>query len=151
MVSKENNSTDPLFLYSDGLQTGRPVFFSRQCKIFLFNSPRQTLGPTQPRTQRAPRDFYLEQSGRCVKLTTRLQLVPRSRKLELYLLYLICTAIHYIPWVTIWNHDWAEYPRCANFSLKGWDWYAYQTSVSLAALYCCVLFLFLLLQTIHIH
>jgi hypothetical protein len=74
--------------YSDGLRAGRPRFDSRQWKIFLFSTAsRPTVGPIQPPVQLvtgalAPR----------VKRQWREEnhLVPRSRKVELYLHNPVC-------------------------------------------------------------
>jgi hypothetical protein len=71
---------------SDWLRDGRPRSRSSSpssVKNILFSmSSRPALGPTQPPIHWVQEDFLLGWSGRGVKLTTHLQLVPRSRKLE---------------------------------------------------------------------
>jgi len=48
--------------------------------IFLFTTAsRKAMRPTQPLIQLAPGALSLGESGRCLKLTTHLYLVPRSK------------------------------------------------------------------------
>jgi hypothetical protein len=71
----------------DGTWSGRPGFKSQKGKIFFFSiASRPALRPTQPPIQWVPWELLprgLLCSG--VKLTTHLHLVPRSRRVELYL------------------------------------------------------------------
>jgi hypothetical protein len=68
---------------------------SGRIKNFLFPmSSRPTLGSIQPPTQWVPGLFPRGQSGRGVKLTTHLQLVPKSRK---------CGPIHPLPHMPSWR------------------------------------------------
>jgi hypothetical protein len=69
-------------VYSDWLRGGRPRGRSssagRVKNVILFAASTLALGPTQSSIQWVPGALSL--SGRCVKLTTHLQLVPSSRK-----------------------------------------------------------------------
>jgi hypothetical protein len=69
--------------YSDGLPAGQSGFVSRQGQEFSFL--HNVWGPPSLLPYGYLGLFPREQSGRGVKLTTHLQLVPRSRMVELYL------------------------------------------------------------------
>jgi hypothetical protein len=56
---------------------------------------RPALGSIQPPIKWIPGSFSRGQSGRGVKLTTHLQLVPRSRK---------CGSIHPLPHLSSWRN-----------------------------------------------
>jgi hypothetical protein len=88
-------------------------------KNFLFSTlPRPALGSTQPPIQWVPDALSPGESGQGVKLTTHLQLVPRSRK---------CGSIHPLPHTPSWrnaslvkhrdNFTFTFIPRGANKSL----------------------------------
>jgi hypothetical protein len=85
----------PCMLYC--LRAGRPrdrSSSSGMVKNFLFTSSRPALGPTQPLIQRVRGAVSQGCSGVGVKLTTHLQLVPRSRK---------CGSIHPLPHTPSWH------------------------------------------------
>jgi hypothetical protein len=75
--------------YSDWLQAGQPRDLSSspgRSKIFLLSKwSRPTLGPTEPSIQWVLGALSPGVKRRDVKLTTHLQLVPRSRLVHLYL------------------------------------------------------------------
>jgi hypothetical protein len=80
-----NNLTSLLYNPKVGI-AGRPGFDSRQGTIFIFSTAsKQTLGPIQSHIQWVRWAHPQGYSGRSVKLTTHLHLVPRSRMVELYL------------------------------------------------------------------
>jgi hypothetical protein len=77
--------------YSVGLRAERLGFNSRQRQeIFLFyTTSRLVLGPTRLISNGYRELFPQGESGRDMKLTTQVHLVPRSRIVELYLHSLI--------------------------------------------------------------
>jgi hypothetical protein len=87
-------------------ETSAKLRTSNKCKVkanislSIFNYvplsmlSRPTLGSTQPPIQWVPRALSRGYSGRGVKLTTHLQLVPRSRK---------CGSIHPLPHTPSWR------------------------------------------------
>jgi hypothetical protein len=78
--------------YSKRLQAEWLGFNSQQGQaIFLYSTPsRPALRPTHPPIQWVLRAVSLGVNGWCMKLTTHLCLVPRSRMAELYLHSPIC-------------------------------------------------------------
>jgi hypothetical protein len=71
--------------YSYGLRAGRPGFDSRQEIDFSLLHSVQTGSGAQPASHpMGTRDLSPRVKGRCVKLTTHLHLVPRSRMVELH-------------------------------------------------------------------
>jgi hypothetical protein len=84
--------------YSDWLWAGRLRGWGSspgRVKNYYFSmSSRPALGSTQPPIQWVPGALSRGESGRGVKLTTRLQLLPRSRK---------CGSIHPLPHTPSWR------------------------------------------------
>jgi hypothetical protein len=81
VVSRVFSSASRIIQYNNGLRAGQSVFDSRQREEnFLFSTAsRPALRPTQTTIQWSPGALSLGLSGKDVKLTTHLQLVPRSR------------------------------------------------------------------------